>query len=99
MRSGCLLGRAAGADFSQLRVVYFYTIRAEAMCESGVGMLGNIAVHLAPVVFVIADFLAPGADGDQAAEGLDVGQRLPQFCHELLAFQGIPDRTDPADSR
>src|ERR1035438_631117 len=50
----------------QFREILLAALRAVAVRESGVGVLLDVALHLAPVALVVADFLAGGADGRSA---------------------------------
>ena len=53
-------------------------------------MLGEVGLQLVPETFVIADFLALHADGDQAAEGLDFGEGVAQILDHrpVLGVEG-----------
>src|SRR6266511_3725383 len=48
---------------------------ANAVAESGVGVLGNIFVELLPIIVVVTDFFAVEANGQQSLEYLDGRQR------------------------
>ena len=50
----------------------FIAIRADAMTESDFRMLDDILFHLTPVILVIADFLAVGADRQESLESSDL---------------------------
>src|ERR1700690_1680186 len=66
-------------------------LRAVAVRESGVGMLLNVAFHLAPIAPVVAGFLAGGADGQQAAQGLNLREGLLQLGNQaVLRGHGLP---------
>jgi hypothetical protein len=45
--------------------VFFCTFPADAVAELGIGMFMDIGFHLLPVAFVITDFFAVHADGQQ----------------------------------
>ena len=49
------------------------------MGEGGFGVLLNVAIHLAPITLVVADFLAAGANRQQAAQQLHLRQGGGQF--------------------
>src|SRR5687768_4622598 len=53
-------------------------IGADGVREARVRALGDVALHTLPVVAVVADLVAPGADRQQAFELLDLGERLLQ---------------------
>src|SRR5437870_4552977 len=59
------------------------TVRADPMTEAGFRMFGDIGLDLAPVVPVVADLLAVGADGEQSLELFDPGEGILQFGHAL----------------
>lgn len=46
------------------------------MGERGVGVFGQIAFHLAPIIFVVADLFAIGANGQESPEALDLSHGL-----------------------
>src|SRR6476469_8582097 len=48
---------------------------ADAVAELRVGMPGNIRLHGLPVILVVADALAVGADRQEPAQGFDLGER------------------------
>src|SRR5947209_8349711 len=50
-------------------------LRADAVAELGLGVLADVRLDLLPVVLVVADLLAVGADRQEAAELLDAGER------------------------
>ena len=51
-------------------------IGANAVSEGRVGMSGDVAFNLIPVPLIVPDFLAPGANGEQAAEGFNFVSQL-----------------------
>src|SRR5215211_1352154 len=58
-------------------------IGTNAMAKAHVGMVGHVALHLMPVVLVVADFFAITTDGQQSVQLLDVRQSAFQFAHPL----------------
>src|SRR5262245_15881569 len=79
----CLPGR--GRLASRARVAYpeplqlgghflVPAVRADAVAEVDVGAAGEVFIDLLPVVVVVADLLAVGADGEQQAEAVDLGK-------------------------
>src|SRR5947207_2572941 len=58
----------------ELRAHDRITGRADTMTELGVGMFGDVAFQLLPVLIVAADSFAVRADRQQPAKLLDVGQ-------------------------
>ena len=46
-------------------------LRADAVGEGGLGVLLDVLLDAHPVAGIVADALAPCADGEEAAEGLD----------------------------
>ena len=56
------------------------------MAERGVGAALDEDLNLIPKAAIIADLLAPGANGHQAAECFDFSQRFLQFT----AVMSIP---------
>ena len=83
---GASLKRAAQAAFRQVRVQLLDAIRADAVGEGGIGVFLDVALHLAPIALVVADFFATGADGQQPAQGLHAGEGFLQVQDELVAF-------------
>src|SRR5581483_734696 len=53
----------------------FVAARTDAVAELRIGMFGDVAFDLLPVLIVAANPLAVAADRQQAAQLLDVGQR------------------------
>ena len=51
-------------------------IRADAVGEVGFGVLAYIYFHLVPVTLVVTDFFTARADGHDAAQGLNLIERL-----------------------
>src|SRR5208282_3320641 len=91
--AACWLTSSLGVGVAslQFREIFPGALRAVAVRESGVGVLLDLALHLAPVALVVADFLAGGADGQQAAQGLDLRQGLLQLGNQLLLRRhGLP---------
>jgi len=58
-------------------------IRADAVGEVGFGVLAYIDFHLVPVTLVVTDFFTARADGHDAAQGLDLIERLAQLLDFL----------------
>src|SRR5207237_10049685 len=52
----------------------FVAIGAKAVAEFGVGVQGEIALDLLPVLLVVVDFFAVGADRQDAAQLFDLGK-------------------------
>ena len=78
-----VLGRAAAqAACRQVRVELLDAIRAYAVGEGGIGVFLDVALHLAPIALVVADFLATGADGQQPAQRLHVARAS---CKSLMS--------------
>jgi len=77
----------------QAGIQFFDTHRAYAVGEPGFGILADIRFNSIPVPFVISDFHAVGADGQQATEGVDLGLCMvkfillsPEFSHGVYKF-------------
>ena len=60
------------------------------MAESGRAVGFDVGFDLVPVALIVADTLAGGADGQQAAQGFDFVQGALEFPNKLL-----PLRLDP----
>ncbi len=74
------------------RVILARALRTNPVRELRIGMLRDVAFHLVPIAAVIADLLASGANGDQAAQGLNAAQGLRQLGVGLLQRAGaLPD--------
>lgn len=56
------------------------------MAEVRVRVLADVCLDLVPVAIVVADLLAVSADGQQAAQGLDLRQRVLEVMDKLLAL-------------
>src|ERR1035437_8208542 len=54
------------------------TVRANAVREIRPRMRVNVGLDLAPVALVVADALAPGANGEEAVQRFDILQHLRQ---------------------
>ena len=65
---------------------------ADTMTEGRFRMSADVLFHLEPVILVVADLLAPGTDGQHAAELLDLGQGVLELMdavnQALLELQG-----------
>src|SRR4051812_39336954 len=61
--------------FVQFRRDDLITRRTDAVAELGVGMLGDVALDLHPVLVVVADPFAVAADRQQTAQLLHVRER------------------------
>ena len=72
------------------------TKRAHAVREIAVGPLCDIRFDRLPGIVLVADFLAPGADGNMAAQGLDLGQGLLQLDAYLSLAQTAEEPLAPA---
>ncbi len=55
------------------------------MTELRLGMLRQVAFNLGPVAVVVADAFARRADGQQAAERLDIRKRILEIVLDLPA--------------
>ena len=62
----------------QVAVKLAGTVGTEAMCESGVGSLGDVFFDYLPLVVGISDLIAGAADGEEAFERFDFAQRTFQ---------------------
>src|SRR5213594_1844554 len=70
------------AQFLELRLEdSFVAFRAKTVAEFGVGVPCEVMFDLLPIILVIADFFAVGADREDAAELFDFRQRLLEFLH------------------
>jgi hypothetical protein len=49
-------------------------------------MLLDIDIHLVPKAAIIPDFLAPRANGNEAAQGFNFGQSVLKFFDETFPF-------------
>ena len=67
----------------QLRADGGVTGRANTMAELRVGVLGDVPLHLLPVLIVAANALAVAADREEAAQLFDVGERRLQLLDAL----------------
>ena len=83
---GALSARSRRRLVVQVRVALAEAVGAEPVAEAGVGMLLNVAFHALPVTRIVADFLTAGADREQSAQSLDVGQRRLQVANERFAL-------------
>ena len=61
-----------------------HALRTNTVGKLGIGMFLYINFHPFPKSLVSANFVATGADGNQPAQGLDIGESLFQFLLALL---------------
>ena len=72
-----------GVGLAPLRSLLF-TLLAQAVGKTHIRMLGQVLLNFPPVPLVIPDVLTLGADGQQARERLDFGERLFQLASQVL---------------
>jgi hypothetical protein len=70
----------------KFRVQFFNAPGTDTVAEFGLRMLGDIGFHLFPGPFVIPDFLAVGADGNDSLKGLDGFQSIQQSSVGFFQF-------------
>ena len=58
-------------------------LRADAVAENGLRILGNICLDLVPVTLVVTDLLATGADWQKTAEEFYLLRCLLKFKDQL----------------
>ena len=51
-----------------------YTVRAQAVCQFGFGVLDDVFFNFVPIAPVVANLFAVAADGQHASQGFDVCQ-------------------------
>ena len=67
-------------------IEFVEAVGAEAVGETGAGMGLEELLELVPIAFVVADFFAGGANGDEAVEDLDVVEGFLEA--DAFAFEG-----------
>src|SRR5207248_1883116 len=80
------LGDGFQAVLKDLRIEASHAIRTKTVSKLGVGMGLDEFLYLIPVVFVIADFLAGGADWEQTSESFDFRQGVLEFENQPFAL-------------
>src|SRR5215472_17648051 len=79
-----LAGFADPAQALQLRRdVLLAAVRADPVGELSVGMSLDVGLDLLPVISVVPDLLAVGADWQESLELLDPRQRLLELAHPI----------------
>ncbi len=63
------------------------------MGEVSLRAVADVTLDRDPFTAFIANFLARGADGQNAGEGFDLGQGIGQFRDQVLAFGLRADRS------
>jgi hypothetical protein len=71
---------------SQFGIEGFRAIRANAVGELNVGPFHHIGFDLPPIALIIADLLAGSTDRQEPPQGLNVSQRLSEFCNQALSL-------------
>ena len=56
------------------------------MAELGIGVLADVAFQLGPYFLVVPDLFADRADGQDALQGLDLGQGFLEIGDQLFPF-------------
>ena len=91
-----ILPRQSSQLFHEIGIECFHALRTDAVAELGFGVVADIDFHLVPVALVVADLLAARADGHDAAQGLDLIERLAQLL-DLGGQRGLHLDHAPAD--
>src|SRR4051794_21464363 len=72
--------------FFHLLAISFGAFRANSMRELGVGAIPDVNLDLCPVAMVVTDLLAVGADREQAAQQLHLGEGCLQLAKQCLTL-------------
>ncbi len=89
----CFLKRIRRRHVSALRLLVEFrvqllrAIRAQAVAERHVGVLGQVGLQLVPAALVVADFFAAGTDRNKAGERLDLIPGRLQFVIDPLGVE------------
>src|SRR5208283_2318990 len=60
--------------------------RANTMAKIGFRTIANVGLDLLPIAMIITYFLTPGANREQAFQGLDLSKCLLEFYDKLLTL-------------